>query len=60
MAINEDLRPYTHPLYDYVGRFPGADILLRTADKVLSWGAENALWAFPMATSCCGIEFILS
>jgi NADH-quinone oxidoreductase subunit B len=58
MAINEDNRPYTHPLYDYVGRFPGADILLSTADKVLSWGAENALWAFPMATSCCGIEFM--
>ncbi|MCP4915674.1 MAG: NADH-quinone oxidoreductase subunit B [Proteobacteria bacterium] len=31
---------------------------MTTLDKLLSWGQQNSLWVFPMATSCCGIEFM--
>ena len=31
---------------------------MTTADKILSWGSRNSLFVFPMATSCCGIEFM--
>lgn len=58
MAIDESQRPYSHPLYQLLARFPGADVLATTADKLLSWGSDSSLWAFPMATSCCGIEFM--
>ena len=27
-------------------------------DDLLSWGLTKAMWIFPMATSCCGIEFM--
>ncbi len=27
-------------------------------DDLCTWGLTNALWIFPMATSCCGIEFM--
>jgi hypothetical protein len=30
----------------------------RSVDKLLTWGMNNSLWIFPMATSCCGIEFM--
>ena len=30
-------------------------LALTTADRVLTWGLARSLWAFPMATSCCGI-----
>ncbi len=58
MAVNESKESFSHPLYELLERMPGADIGLTTADKVLTWGLSNALWAFPMATSCCGIEFM--
>lgn len=58
MAVNEDKERFTHPIFDLVERFPGADISVTTADKILTWGQTNALWVFPMATSCCGIEFM--
>jgi len=58
MAVDESNQNFTHPLYDYMERIPGADIGLTTADKVLTWGCKNSLWVFPMATSCCGIEFM--
>jgi NADH-quinone oxidoreductase subunit B len=45
-------------LFSWFERMPGADVGLTTADKVLTWGVSNALWIFPMATSCCGIEFM--
>ena len=61
MAVDEKNQHFRHPLYnmfDGITRLPGVDLALTTADKVLSWGAENSLWVFPMATSCCGIEFM--
>ncbi len=58
MAVNEENEAFVHPLYEAMARIPGADIGLTTADRVLTWGLTNALWVFPMATSCCGIEFM--
>ncbi|MBI4820061.1 MAG: NADH-quinone oxidoreductase subunit NuoB [Deltaproteobacteria bacterium] len=37
---------------------PGLDIATTTVDRFLTWGSANSLWIFPMATSCCGIEFM--
>ncbi|MCO4747541.1 MAG: NADH-quinone oxidoreductase subunit NuoB [Proteobacteria bacterium] len=37
---------------------PGLSLAMTTVDKVLEWSATNSLWIFPMATSCCAIEFI--
>ncbi len=58
MAVNEENEAFVHPLYEALAQFPGADVGFTTADKVLTWGLTNALWVFPMATSCCGIEFM--
>lgn len=58
MAVNESDRPFTHPLYESLESFPGLDLATTTVDKLLTWGANNSLWIFPMATSCCGIEFM--
>jgi len=58
MAVNEDNERFNHPIFDFLERIPGVDVGLTTADKVLTWGQTNALWVFPMATSCCGIEFM--
>ncbi|MCC6334776.1 MAG: NADH-quinone oxidoreductase subunit NuoB [Myxococcales bacterium] len=37
---------------------PGLDFAITSVDKLLTWGATNSMWIFPMATSCCGIEFM--
>lgn len=61
MAVDEQDQTFEHPLYkafDAVARMPGVDLAFTTADKVLTWGSANSLWVFPMATSCCGIEFM--
>lgn len=58
MAVKEEGKSFQHPLFDYMERVPGLDVATTTADKLLSWGQENSLWIFPMATSCCGIEFM--
>lgn len=58
MAVKEDDRAFSHPLYDFMARMPGLDVATTSVDKLLTWGASNALWIFPMATSCCGIEFM--
>lgn len=58
MALKEDHRAFEHPLYDFMARMPGLDVATTTVDKLLTWGASNSLWIFPMATSCCGIEFM--
>jgi NADH-quinone oxidoreductase subunit B len=58
MGVKEDDRAFTHPLYDFMARMPGLDVATTTVDKLLTWGANNSLWIFPMATSCCGIEFM--
>jgi NADH-quinone oxidoreductase subunit B len=58
VAVDESKLNYHHPLYDYMERVPGLDLATTTVDKLLNWGTRNALWIFPMATSCCGIEFM--
>jgi len=58
LAVDESDLPYEHPLYDLMARVPGADIATTTVDRLLNWGSRNSLWIFPMATSCCGIEFM--
>ncbi|MCO4748370.1 MAG: NADH-quinone oxidoreductase subunit NuoB [Proteobacteria bacterium] len=45
-------------MYDYMERMPGLSLAMTTVDKVLEWSATNSLWIFPMATSCCAIEFM--
>lgn len=57
MAL-EDNRSFTHPLYDFMLQVPGLSLATGQVDKLLTWGLTNALWIFPMATSCCGIEFM--
>ena len=58
MAVNEDDLPYRHPLYGYMEQMPGLTLATGSIDSLLGWGARNSLWIFPMATSCCAIEFI--
>ena len=63
MAIDNsknDSLTYTNPAMDLVARLPGVDIFTSTVDRLLTWGSSNSLWMFPMATSCCGIEFMAS
>ncbi len=55
---DESERNYEHPLYDYMLRVPGLDVAVTSIDQLLTWGATHSLWIFPMATSCCGIEFM--
>ena len=58
MAVDETGRTYEHPLYDFMLKVPGLDVATTSVDKLLTWGLTNSLWIFPMATSCCGIEFM--
>lgn len=58
MAVDESDRPFTHPLYETLERFPGLDLATTSIDRLMTWGSNNSLWIFPMATSCCGIEFM--
>jgi NADH-quinone oxidoreductase subunit B/C/D len=58
MAMTEDQRRYTHPLYDVFLSGSGFSVGLTSVDKLLSWGSASSLWVFPMATSCCGIELM--
>jgi NADH-quinone oxidoreductase subunit B len=58
MAVDESDRSFSHPLYDFMLHVPGLDIATTSVDKLLTWGMNNSLWIFPMATSCCGIEFM--
>ena len=57
MAL-EDNRSFTHPLYDFMLSVPGLSVATAPIDQLLTWGLTNSLWIFPMATSCCGIEFM--
>jgi NADH-quinone oxidoreductase B subunit len=54
----DDSAPFEHPLYQQLLRVPGGGVGLASLDDLLSWGLKNSLWIFPMATSCCGIEFM--
>jgi NADH-quinone oxidoreductase B subunit len=58
MAVDESGRSYHHPLYDFMMRVPGLDVMTTTVDRLLSFGSEASMWIFPVATSCCGIEFM--
>lgn len=57
MAL-EDNRSFMHPLYDFMLSVPGLSVATAPIDQLLTWGLTNSLWIFPMATSCCGIEFM--
>jgi NADH-quinone oxidoreductase subunit B len=58
VAVDEKSRNFGHPIYAAIEHMPGVSVALTTLDKVLTWGSSNSLWVFPMATSCCGIEFM--
>lgn len=49
---------FQHPLYQVMLETPGLTVGTAVLDDLLTWSATNALWIFPMATSCCGIEFM--
>jgi NADH-quinone oxidoreductase B subunit len=54
----DDGSSFEHPLYRTLLSMPGLTVATTVLDQVLTWGTTNALWVFPMATSCCGIEFM--
>ncbi len=56
--VDESARAYEHPLYDTLLSVPGLSVATTLLDRILEWGTTNALWVFPMATSCCGIELM--
>ena len=58
VTMNEDARAYEHPLYDVLLKAPGLSVAVASLDDMLTWGLTGALWVFPMATSCCGIELM--
>ena len=55
---DESALPYEHPLYKTLLSVPGLSVAVAPLDMILHWGMKNALWVFPMATSCCGIELM--
>ncbi|MFO0555639.1 MAG: NADH-quinone oxidoreductase subunit NuoB [Polyangiaceae bacterium] len=57
-VVDESTRTYEHPLYHTIEGLPGGSVALGSIDQLLTWGLTNSLWIFPMATSCCGIEFM--
>ncbi|MGZ5957100.1 MAG: NADH-quinone oxidoreductase subunit NuoB [Myxococcaceae bacterium] len=58
MKTVDDGAAFEHPLYRTLLNVPGLSVATAVLDDVLTWGMSNALWVFPMATSCCGIEFM--
>lgn len=54
----DDSGNFEHPLYKLLLQTPGLTVATVALDQVLTWGMTNALWIFPMATSCCGIELM--
>jgi NADH-quinone oxidoreductase subunit B/C/D len=57
-VVDEGARAYEHPLYEPLLTVPGLSVAVTLLDRLLEWGTSNALWIFPMATSCCGIELM--
>jgi len=55
---NGDSRTWENPFLDRLLSVPGLDVAVSSIERLLDWGTSNALWVFPMATSCCGIEFM--
>ncbi len=58
VAVSDDTRTYENPFLDKLLSVPGLDVAVGSIERLLDWGTSNALWIFPMATSCCGIEFM--
>jgi NADH-quinone oxidoreductase subunit B len=58
MAVDESGRSFEHPIYHHVENMPGGGIGLTTLDRLMMHSARYSLWFFPMATSCCAIEFM--
>ncbi|MEE2960825.1 MAG: NADH-quinone oxidoreductase subunit NuoB [Myxococcota bacterium] len=62
MAVNEAHDPnklhYENPFFQKMMSVPGLSVAMSTVDQLMAWGSANSLWIFPMATSCCGIEFM--
>ena len=58
MKTVDDGAAFEHPLYKTLLSVPELSVATTRLDQVLTWGMSNALWVFPMATSCCGIEFM--
>ncbi len=54
----DDGASFQHPLYQKMLHVPGLSIGTAVIDDLLTWGLTNAMWIFPMATSCCGIELM--
>ncbi len=54
----DDGSNFRHPLYQVLLDTPGLTVGTAAVDDLLTWGLTNAMWIFPMATSCCGIEFM--
>ena len=55
---SDDAGHFHHPLYQVTLQTPGLSVGTAVFDDLMTWGLKNALWMFPMATSCCGIEFM--
>lgn len=58
VKLDESGRAFEHPLYHSLLSVPGLDVVVGKLDQLLTWGATNSIWLFPMATSCCGIEYM--
>lgn len=59
MAVKTpDMRSYGVPVLETLLSVPGLDVMAGPAERFLDWAMSNSLWMFPMATSCCGIEFM--
>lgn len=40
--------------------YTGAGFMPTTLDSVIGLAKKNSLWPLPFATSCCGIEFMVT
>lgn len=58
MAVDETGLTYEHPFYHKLIETPGLGVAATTLDNLLAWGTKHSMWMFPMATSCCAIEFM--
>jgi NADH-quinone oxidoreductase subunit B len=54
----DDTANFEHPLYETLLAAPGLSVGVAALDDLLTWGLVNSFFAFPMATSCCGIELM--
>ncbi len=57
-SVDESVQAFEHPIYKTLLNVPGLSVAVASLDQLLTWGQKSALFMFPMATSCCGIEFM--